>query len=889
MTNLLKVGQVFDDKYEITGLLGSGGLGSVYTARQTQANRMVALKIMHASVADDEELEARFIREAQVLGRLSHLNVVQVYHLGISVDGFPYIAMELIDGINIRRAMNERGAFPLMHTLRIMRDAAVALSYVHSQGVIHRDLKLDNILLTELPAHDTVKIIDFGLAHSERAAELRLTQTGELLGTTDYMSPEQCQGTPVDERSDIYSLAVCLYEMLTNKKPFSADSGVGVMYKHLNEPVPKMVTSTKLKRFHPLLNDLIRKGMAKSPEERFQTMSEFASRLNDLLDNLEGASSRQPPAYSRILLLLGILGVLALVIVSAPVYLNPSSPERGLRPKKKAEPSDALSRERLPKLLQQAATVDNKWTKAQLLHDAFVICNMKSVSPVQAAVRHNVGMWYVQELEKLALSVQAYTAGLQDLNEVEKNGIPEAYGLGHELGKGGYPWRDYLDSGHTVVRILIDWQRRQEAARMLKAVLSRVHPKSEDSWSNLADDLVVLKLDSDFQKLIDDCNANVFLLAASRAARAHGKLNLSSACLKRADAVSRSHVQSRDYDLMLALEHAGVELELGKKRAALERVNRFARSDLGSSGTGENAAGAYLSAAYAVLGETSRSQAWFAKAIDGSLKDLSNLPPAERCLLFCRRAETLEGENSPLCYAYYASVICRQEGRAIPEGLRLRSLFDYAESLKAVDLPSMAIPVYEELLKGLSPETLAGMEKQDGSLSIKQAQKARCNLSAIWISLDQPGRAQKTMDASSFIDCGDIGNRDVVRTELMLGRVSRIEEMIPRISDIDSFLAILPEFLRFHQWGLAEKALARARVLSSHTPGHDQTVMDLSVWQAFLRLEQGDRTASRKILTELLETDPEKSKIKPRSKLWYQLGLALALAGMHEESREILK
>ncbi|MBX9723685.1 MAG: serine/threonine protein kinase [Candidatus Obscuribacterales bacterium] len=215
-----ELGEVFEQRYELLEVLGAGGGGTVFKARQITADRMIALKVLHPQQGFDEESKQRFLREAKALNKLSHENIVSVYHLGFSDFGLPYLAMELIQGNSLRACLNAEGHLSSRRIFSIVKQLCSALACMHEVGIIHRDLKPENIMLIQKPEPDTVKIIDFGLVRVDNSAEQKLTATGLLIGSVNYMSPEQCQGKKADARSDVYALTVCMYEMLSGKLPF---------------------------------------------------------------------------------------------------------------------------------------------------------------------------------------------------------------------------------------------------------------------------------------------------------------------------------------------------------------------------------------------------------------------------------------------------------------------------------------------------------------------------------------------------------------------------------------------------------------------------------------------------------------------------------------------
>lgn len=324
---LLSLGDVFEQRYELLQVLGSGGVGTVYLARQLDAERTVAIKILQPELASDEELKQRFLREAQILSRIKHENVVQVHHLGISSLVLPFIVMEYVAGKPLRGLITEQGALGVARSISIIRQCASALIEVHSSGIIHRDLKPENIVLADERMPDAVKIIDFGLARVEDSTKQQqvLTSTGFLIGTVAYMSPEQCRGVRVDSRSDIYSLSLCFYEMLKGTPPFEADSTMGLMYKQINETLPMLDTRT-FGVASEALNNFLKKGLAKNPDDRFQSAEEMLSALNDLANTACDASTAVKSDRKNALIVPGLLTLFLflLLFVCFSFVLSPS-------------------------------------------------------------------------------------------------------------------------------------------------------------------------------------------------------------------------------------------------------------------------------------------------------------------------------------------------------------------------------------------------------------------------------------------------------------------------------------------------------------------------------------------------------------------------------------
>src|SRR5277367_2814705 len=272
MTTGLKAG-----RYEIIGELGRGAMGVVYKATDPVIGRTVAVKTIKLSEEGTglsrPELLTRFQTEARAAGLLTHPNIVVVFDAG-EEDGLYYITMELVEGKSLQAHLDGGMAFALPRVLRIMEQTCSALQFAHERNVIHRDIKPANLMLT---ADDTVKITDFGTAKILQFGTAQ--QTTHVMGTPSYMSPEQVKGRPVDGRSDIFSLGVMLYEMLTGEKPFPGQSITTVIYKIVNEePIPPRQLNPSV---HPGLNDIVMRALAKEPEERYQSCREFQDDLKN--------------------------------------------------------------------------------------------------------------------------------------------------------------------------------------------------------------------------------------------------------------------------------------------------------------------------------------------------------------------------------------------------------------------------------------------------------------------------------------------------------------------------------------------------------------------------------------------------------------------------------
>lgn len=275
---VLTPGSTLDGRYEIGGLLASGGMGHVYRARRVLLDDEVAIKIISASGEDAADLRERFMRESRACAQLRHPNIVSILDFAIGPDGQPYLVMEYLNGPSLRDEIAAQGTLEIGRIQQIVAPICGALQLAHDRQIVHRDLKPANIVSHKFESGEVVhKVIDFGLANVKAGADSHLTRQDQFMGTILYASPEQLQGQDVDGRTDVYSLGVVVFEMLTGRPPFQAGTPLGVITKHLCDPPPP--PSQILPRLPAWLDEAIGKALAKDPAERWQTMSEFGAAL----------------------------------------------------------------------------------------------------------------------------------------------------------------------------------------------------------------------------------------------------------------------------------------------------------------------------------------------------------------------------------------------------------------------------------------------------------------------------------------------------------------------------------------------------------------------------------------------------------------------------------
>lgn len=275
-----QIDDLIDERYSLLELLGEGGTGTVYRARELGLERFVALKFLQSTQLSDPSVRTRFEREAAVLSSLRHPNIVQFYRMGVLNNNNPYIAMELVEGRSLRALINDAGQIHPDAAISIGLQLCDAMESAHQCGVLHRDLKPDNILMLN-PDQRTLhaKIVDFGLARFEPGNPGRVTQTGAVVGSLHYLSPEQCKGSIVDARSDVYSLGCTLFELITGKTVFAADNPIELISKHVTEAPPAISQVAPRISLRPGLEAVLLKSISQNPDERYQSMREFGKEL----------------------------------------------------------------------------------------------------------------------------------------------------------------------------------------------------------------------------------------------------------------------------------------------------------------------------------------------------------------------------------------------------------------------------------------------------------------------------------------------------------------------------------------------------------------------------------------------------------------------------------
>lgn len=298
------IGKVVDGRYRIESVAGQGGMGVVFRAVQTSVQRPVAMKTLHPQLAASPTFFERFKREAELVCRLNHPNIITVFDFGKTTDGLCYYVMELLEGESLRERVKRDGPMTLRHAAAIIEQVALGVGHAHKHGVIHRDLKPHNVMLSLVDGHEYVKVLDFGLVKAmEQEDEEQLTSTGQVLGTPQYMPPEQAGGERVDQRSDLYAVTAVFYSCLTGRSPFGANTVRKALQASLTQ---KPTPIAKLRLDAPVpetIEQFCHLGLAPDPNERYQSAEAFIEALHRALagvpDSVLDALPRANPEKSK--------------------------------------------------------------------------------------------------------------------------------------------------------------------------------------------------------------------------------------------------------------------------------------------------------------------------------------------------------------------------------------------------------------------------------------------------------------------------------------------------------------------------------------------------------------------------------------------------------------
>jgi predicted Ser/Thr protein kinase len=302
-SGVVPVGSVLDGRYRIDSVLGKGGMGRVYKGEHTGIGKAVAIKVLHATLGRSREATQRFQREALASGRLDHPNIVGVSDFGVLEDGSLYLVMEALEGEPLGSRIDREKRIPWLDALEILRGVLAGLRHAHDRGVVHRDIKPDNIFLAVKDGERIIKILDFGIAKlvAGDANDPASTRTGLTVGTPAYLSPEQAVGGAITPASDLYSTSVVLYEMLTGRAPFEDTDPLAMLTAHVSRDVPSFAEVAPDLVVPPGLEQVIQRGLAKISSERIQSANEYMEALDQVLRNAGIEMSMMPRASGALI------------------------------------------------------------------------------------------------------------------------------------------------------------------------------------------------------------------------------------------------------------------------------------------------------------------------------------------------------------------------------------------------------------------------------------------------------------------------------------------------------------------------------------------------------------------------------------------------------------
>ena len=342
------IGRTIAGRYALQSILGEGSMGVVYAARQEGLDHEVAVKVLHEHVAADPKVKRRFHREARMTSRLTHPNTVRIFDFGRGDDGMLYLAMELLDGIDLLELLEEEEPLTPRRMVSILRQVLLALEEAHDRGIVHRDLKPENVMVVDdHQGREIVKVCDFGIAKLVEAEGTAITVTGFVCGTPEYMAPEQARGEALDPRADIYALGCLLYRMLTGVVPYQGASALATITSHLTQPLVRPRLRAPERHIPHALERVCLRALAKAPADRYADAAAMRRALDDALTDVGDIAEdplgthvaapsiragQLPPkamrAWRRVGLALGVVAVIG-VVFAASAWLSSNRRERG--------------------------------------------------------------------------------------------------------------------------------------------------------------------------------------------------------------------------------------------------------------------------------------------------------------------------------------------------------------------------------------------------------------------------------------------------------------------------------------------------------------------------------------------------------------------------------
>ena len=584
------IGKTLDGRYKILAVLGAGGMGTVYKATEIALDRVVAVKVIRPECLDEDGL-ARFEREAAMLASLAHANIMMFYRFGVAPDSSCYIVTEYLEGVTLRTVLCEQEVVEWRRMAAIAIQVCSALACAHQNGFVHRDLKPENIMLVN---HDTVKILDFGLAtivnHDATAGVeyQKLTKTGQIIGTVNYLSPEQCAGKKSDQRSDVYSLACIIYEALLGQAPFAAENPVAVMYKHTNNSAEPFSEFAAGKNLPEEFESIVSKGLEKDPSKRYQSMSEMQEDLQALLDS-DGRSlanaAKKNSNKLRTVLLVGLMFATCIAVA----FMNKKSSESENDPYfafsklsghaqfqaviKEYSSSGASEKSRalIRLALGSNSLSTSERTELEFLTTTYLSMPDKIAAEVdllrrvsglplrscRAEIYSNLLHSLSGYLEKGSLYSESAPLLEAIVTDIDKHGLPEVRpGLVRR-----FYWSSYGLSKLALAKIKFKFGEIKEAKRLAKSVTDL--DETQLPWDWLARTFIMLGEDDEARALIDKCMKPDYLCILALAFLDSHRLDDARKCTLKARK-NLAAITGNKFDGDVLITELMIDLESGK-------------------------------------------------------------------------------------------------------------------------------------------------------------------------------------------------------------------------------------------------------------------------------------------------------------------------------------
>ena len=894
-------------------------MGTVYKARDTLLDRVVALKVLDNNRLTDANSRARFEREGIIVSSLKNEHIVTFFNFGISEQDIPFIAMEYLTGETLRTVLDRESALDWKRALNIAVQICDALGYAHERGIIHRDLKPENIMLLKEIEGDSVKVLDFGLATvlPGTGAELqKLTATGKLMGTLKYMSPEQCTGKALDQRSDIYSLSCLIYETVMGEAPYQAASDFALVSQHTSGS-PKPFSSFPNKSVPVELESVLLKGMAKDPAARYQSMFDLKGDLQNLI---AGKFSLLPKAKaSRSLkkpIILALLGALIIAaVISAATYFHSQRIEDP-KPGHKITTIDQVH-----KLLKKNLRLPVITTTPQVLDECLAIPELGASEKGQLYFLHG----------KLASNPIYYIIAINFLREANPKSYPPAIYLesldkAQTLTANNYLYKLTRDYADDFTERYTDAELRDKEAKNARhwQIFSKVKFERTNlllgnvryaarEMERLADDTRPI-LDV-YESLIDIGNKDRAISVAQKHPhdgdfvigicdhfRTRGMLDDYAKCLE----LTRKWGYKGNDSLHLQMATKAQALywmEKGDYRKAADTITDYLDHHPGvlfSNKAGEAELRPFSLGILALCGETKQS----ASLLNSLLEKKASLNDAvllERMKSVVEKAPPTAAEKLKYYVKfaqakYYIYERLFYLGQIDREQLAKESEFSFAalnikrKCMEELKMPYSELSICNELMKHAGSKKFV-IEDDSDEAGLTYHQWAQLRRIELLVVLDRTSMARPELAALEKTKLNEKQQGKMVFPELIINKKSNTKPYLLSCMDPDSLRVMSEAYRRYMHADMSQKAVDKAMQILA-TSGHKpkaSTILALKTEQAYVYLENGDEDAARKVLSNTEYRNVKFSSWEITNWRLLRLGQAMALAQMNTEAAELLK